>query len=378
MRFHCLGVPHTVTSAEYCPCAYTQKVLKFCKMMKARGHYIIHYGHEDSQVSCDEHVTVVKQCDLEKAYPGHDHKVSGYKFDVTDHVYKTFYSQATIAVSERKQPNDFILAFWGAGVRPVCDAHSDLIVVEPGIGYPSGFFARYKIFESYAILHAYCGIQGVSGKKQPSWYDVVIPNYFDTEDFEFHDAREDPDPYYLYIGRVIDCKGVNIAIQVTKHIGAKLIVAGQYSLKSMGYSQVPDHVQEVGYADKPRRKELMSKALCAFVPSLYLEPFGGVQIELLMSGTPTITSDWGAFVENNIHGVTGYRCRTFEQFCWAARNIKNIDPTDCFKWSQNFTLECVSKMYEEYFKSVLDVVIGDGWYHENPQRRDLDSLVKKI
>lgn len=375
MRFHILGLPHTVTSKEYNACAYTQKVYKFGKMMTARGHEVIHYGHEESDLPCTEHVTVLTNDDLKIAYGNYDWRKNFFKFDTSDHAYKTFYANAIREVGKRKQKNDFILPFWGAGTRPVCDAHSDIICVEPGIGYAGGHWARFKIFESYAIYHAYYGLESVGTCKQ-DWYDTVIPNYFDPEDFTYNDKKDD---YFLFLGRVYEGKGVNIAVQATEAIGAKLIIAGQNSLKQMGYTETPSHVTELGYADVETRRKLMANAKGAFVASLYTEPFGGVQVECLFSGTPTITTNWGSFTENNIHGVTGYRCTTFEHFTWAAKNIGNIKPQACRDFAlNNFSLDVVAQKYEEYFQSVLNVYNGNGWYEKNDTRTELNWLNKYI
>ena len=358
-RIHVLGVPHTITNEDFLACAFTQKALKFCKMMKDRGHTVFHYGHEDSNTMADEDVTVITNKAWEEVYGTHDYKNKLFKYNTGDKAYQEFFKNAIAEIEKRKQPNDIVLPFWGSGVRPICDAHEDIHIIEPGIGYSGGHWAPFKVFESYAILHAYQGLANV-GECHQGNYDIVIPNYFDLDHFEYEENKDD---YFLYLGRVYEGKGIHIAIQITDAAGVKLKVAGQPDETYTDYDW-PDHVEFVGYAGVEERKELMKNAKGSLLPSQYLEPFGGVQIENLLAGTPTITADWGAFAENNIEGVTGYRCRTFEDYVRAIKNVQagKIKSIDCRKKGEEFSLEAIAPMYENFFRKVTDISIGSGWY----------------
>lgn len=377
-RFHMLGVPHTVTTPEYSTCAFTQKVVKLSRMLKALGHTVIHYGHEDSIVDCDENVVVTTNEDLALSYPGHDWRTEGWpRYRMADHTYQTFYANTIAEIEKRKQPGDFLLLNFGANHRPVADAHPDLIHVEPGIGYPGGAFAPFCVFESYATLHAYRGTDSIAAGAQDWWYHAVIPNAFDVDDFEYSAEKDD---YFLFLGRVNTGKGVHIALQIAQALGDRLLIAGAGELtgeETVGEPAVSEFATLLGPVGPDERRRLLSRAKAVLAPSLFLEPFCGVQIEAMLSGTPVISTDWGAFAEYNIHGVTGYRCRNFEQFLWAARNIDTINPVTCRTWAErNFSLDRVADMYDEYFTSVAHIFHGQGWYESNPQRADLNWLYK--
>lgn len=349
MRFHILGLPHTKTNHDYTACAYTQKVLKFGKMMTNLGHEVIHYGHKDSDLVCTEHVTVIDDKIYNISYGSHNFHSKFFKFDAQkDLAYIVFNEVACREIDKRKRPGDFLLPFWGSGSRAICEVHRDMIVVEPGIGYPSGHFAPYKIFESYALYHAYLGLKAVEYCGNINWYDTVIPNYFDDDDFDYNDKKED---YVLFLGRVFDGKGVNTAIKATQMTNNKLVICGQNDEDRT----FPSHVEFRGYVGREERREALSKAKALIIGSQYVEPFGGVQIEALLSGTPTITPDIGAFVENNINGMTGFRCRQFEDYANALLNIHTISPAVCRTFGEQFLLDPVGRRYQEYFNKVLRV-----------------------
>lgn len=355
MRFHCLGIQHTVTNSEYVACAFTQKVLKFCEMMTRRGHTIIHYGHEDSNLLCTEHVTVVTRTEFDAIYGIHEYKSKLFKFDTGDDVYQTFNKRAIHEIQKRKQDGDFLLAFWGLGHKQICDAHPDMCVVEPGIGYTETF-ARYRVFESYAIYHAKLGITKVGkcfGQDDEFENDTIIPNYYDPKDFE-PVAENEKENYFLFVGRIGTAKGLGRSIQMTKALGARLVVAGQNAeagFREEGFWPVPSHVELVGYIGVEERKKLMARARAVVCFSKFIEPFCGVHVEAMLSGTPVITSDWGAMTEFNIHGRTGFRCRTLDDMIEAGKNIHTIDPKKCREWAMSrFSTSVIVKEYERYFE----------------------------
>jgi glycosyltransferase involved in cell wall biosynthesis len=336
-------------------------------MMSRRGHEIIHYGHRNSKVECAELVTVIEPETYDTLYGNvYDIRKNQYTTLGDDSELYSLISGNTIyEISKRKQYGDFLLIFGGFWNKRIADAHKDMIVVEPAIGYPASF-CNYKVYPSYACMHSFVK----DANLQMNYYHVVIPHYFDVEDFDATRPKED---YFLFVGRLNFDKGITIAIDLAAKVGARLKVCGQGNLMSLGYDKIPEHVDFIGYVSVEQRKELMAKAKCLIMPTLYMEPFGCVAIEGMLSGTPILTNDWGGPGENNIHGVTGFKCRTFEQFEWAARNIHLINPKNCREWAEkNFSFDKIGHMYEEYLQSLQ----GIDWYKPNASRTNMDHLTK--
>ena len=158
----------------------------------------------------------------------------------------------------------------------------------------------------------------------------MIPHAFNPDDFYIAERKGD---YLLYLGRMIRRKGIEVAAAIAEQAGMRLLMAGQGVVSCEPGRIVTaeceirgDHVEYLGPADATMRAALMAGARAVLMPTLYLEMFGCVAVEAMLSGTPPITSDFGAFPETIDHGVTGYRFSTIDQAVAYVDAAAGLDP----------------------------------------------------
>jgi len=237
----------------------------------------------------------------------------------------------------------------------------------------------WRSFESPYIQNFTYGSEHPLASMNGSYYDRVIPNYFDPDDFEFSAEKDD---YYFFIGRMIKRKGILTADLVCRQLGKKLIIAGQGAhVTSRGtllpndspdFELQPGTWEYVGFADIPTRKHLMARAIATFTPTEYLECFAGTHIESMISGTPPITTNFAVFpgtIPDHLNGKVGFRCDTLDDFVKAAEKAKSVDHQEVRRYGERFLMENVKWEFQKWFDDLYQVYLSTtapgikGWHH---------------
>jgi len=110
----------------------------------------------------------------------------------------------------------------------------------------------------------------------------------------------------------------------------------------------------------------------------YVEPFGNVHMESLMSGTPVIATDWGVYTESVLHGEVGFRVRTFEDYCYAYENLDKIDHKKCRDWAMsNWSLDAVYPKFNAFFNKVATHFNDGSWYFKQNERLEYITNYQK-
>jgi glycosyltransferase involved in cell wall biosynthesis len=320
-------------------------------MMKGLGHTVYLYAGEQNEAQVDELIPCITETQR-RIVVGNKPYVEA-PFNPRLPHWEKFNKKAAKEIRKRIEKQDFICLIGGGSHQPIAMALPEFMNVEFGVGY-SGVFANYKVFESYAWMHSVYAQHRDAATADGNFFDAVIPGYLEPDMFPM--GKGDGD-YYLYIGRMVQRKGVDIAAHICKTIGARLILAGPGDHR-------PNYGEYIGNVGPEKRAELMGGAIATFVPTLYIEPFGNVNIESQACGTPVITTDWGAFTETVVEGVTGYRCRNVEEFILATQNVKNLDRQKIRDRAISlYSVDVIAKQYERYFERLM-TLWGEGWYTE--------------
>jgi glycosyltransferase involved in cell wall biosynthesis len=316
--------------------------------MMAPRHEVFLYAGEENEAACTELIPcVTRQFQKECGFMGPEDAMS-VNYDDGPY-WRKMNDRVAHEIGKREQDGDFLCLISGSQ-WPISEALPHMAAVEYAVGY-QGIKAPYRVFPSYAWMHAVYGHWYGAADCDPSDFDAVIPHFFNPDEFPLgkHDGG-----YFLYVGRLTDRKGWRIAQDVCERMGQRLIVAGRGDFDGYG--------EYVGAVSTTTRAALMGAATATFMPTRYIEPFGCVAAEALLCGTPVISSDTGGATEIVRTGNNGWRCRSLRDYMqavdWAGYDTidyEDIQVDAVARYGQ----AVVGRQYDDYFAKLAN---GGGWY----------------
>lgn len=388
IRLHMPAIPHTITRQEYSHCAFTGKVLRFAPMMISRGFEVYHYGIETSEPNATKNINLLSENEWTKL------RFESYKFlhpiltedeiviklndtktfigdlgNINTPLYSEFNKRFKIEIQKnyRSIQTDIICLPFGASVEPAIKG-LNYLCVETGIGYPNSY-KDFRIFESYCKLH----ITMEKEKKQCQHYWFVIPNYYDTLEWPL---SLNPNKTQIgYFGRLCDIKGCNIFVEISKQFpNLTFVLCGQgdptkYLIRPNVIYKPPIHGTDRG--------TFLGSLTALMAPSMYLEPFCGVNVEAQLCGTPVLSNDCGAFVETIEPFKTGMLCHTLADY------YDSIQMALDDKFDRKYIRERATRLYDMYnvgkqyeyaFKTILNVYNGQKGFYSKDSHIELLKL----
>lgn len=226
---------------------------------------------------------------------------------------------------------------------------------------PFNFSVKYKnVFPKYAHLN-WLSLSEAQRQGMPSDTNWVANIYHGIDPRRFRPLDHPDNNYVAYLGRIIQPKGVHIAINAVKAYNQTattpliLKIAGKHYADEANDTywqkviepELGETIEYVGHLkDEYQKQQFLGNARGLLVPSTFDEPFGMVSIESLASGTPVIGMTIGATPEIIESGRTGYIIdyQDDEQaagaMAAAIAKLPSINRATCRQsFEQRFTLE---------------------------------------
>lgn len=191
-------------------------------------------------------------------------------------------------------------------------------------------------------------------------WDVVY-NAVPTDRFQFA-ASVGPDAPLVFLGRVEAIKGPDLAIEIARRSGRRLVLAGNVPDEHRNFfdQRIAPHlddrnVQYVGPVDDAQKAALLGGAAALLMPIRWAEPFGIVMAEALACGTPVLGLTAGSVPEVVRHGVTGFAEASVDGLVDAVAKVHTLARQECRRDAEErFSVDALVRGYEAVYRHACD------------------------
>src|SRR5262249_11347969 len=108
MKLHLLGIFNSIHDPAYSHCAFTDKCLRFPKMMQAQGFDVVEYANEGSVSQARDKVVVLDLSEFQRLTELYKKEFPNEPANISSTLCKTFEQNLTRELLQRAEPNDII------------------------------------------------------------------------------------------------------------------------------------------------------------------------------------------------------------------------------------------------------------------------------
>lgn len=364
LRVHVLGQAHVLLSeSKQVECPYTQRILRFLQLLRDDIDFL-YYGVEGSHVRDVQIIPVVPY----SVYESNRSNVLDAGYTQTGFyrasekslmAWNVMWLKGLNELTRRLTPQDIVVVghmfhkntFRGI-ITPARGFYRDTPVVEFGVQYYKPF-TRYRIWDSAAVRHY---AHGLRDDPFPNPIDTVIPPIIPIDEIDpYLDERR---LYLLYMGPIQEGHGLPLAARIAEQCDMKLILAGEKITDKVNPTirrlVELDWVVYIGPVSGAKRTKLIQQARAVMCLTEYIEPSATFALEAMAHGTPVISTDYGAYVDYVVDGLTGFRIRSVDDGIDAVHDAISINPIICRRYVERLCdPRRLREQYLEFFHRLL-------------------------
>lgn len=317
-------------------------VFDLCQHLVRRGHHVELFASGDSKVDClvQSVLPVASEDDPRSTF----------------YLEKEFEARNTHNLYSQADCFDIVHAHW-----PTLAPYFSVLSKTPTlITYA---YIEKELHEYYRDHFPRCFPVCISRAQARMLGDESLPVVYNGIDLEGIPFNDEPQDFFIAVGRMTPGKGIAEAIRIAKKAGARLLIVGQvtahlpWSEQYFSQEILPhvdgDGVRHVERLPHDQLMRIVGQAKGFLFPPQWEEPFGLAVAEAMAAGTPVLTYPRGSMPELVKHGESGYLSRTEDEMVDAIKRVGSLDRRRCRAWVEaNFSVERMVQGYETLYRRI--------------------------